>query len=44
MIDARVFDITNATKDIEGGTFTDNIWSLDRRRMYKPLLEGKEKK
>jgi 3'-5' exoribonuclease len=44
MIDARVFDITNATKDIDGGTFTDNIWSLDRRRMYKPLLEGSAKK
>lgn len=42
MIDARVFDITNAVKDLAPGEFSESIWSLERRRMYKPALDGAE--
>ena len=38
MIDARVYDFTNVTKDLEKGTFSESIFSLDRRRIYKPNL------
>lgn len=40
MIDARVYDYQNATKDLEPGSFSDPVWSLDRRSIYKPDLEG----
>lgn len=39
MIDARVFDFTNAVRDLEPGTFSESIFSLDRRRIYKPNLD-----
>lgn len=35
MIDARVYDYQNATKDIEPGQFSEPVWSLDRRCVYK---------
>ncbi len=35
MIDARVYDFQNATKDIEPGQFSEPVWSLDRRCIYK---------
>jgi 3'-5' exoribonuclease len=35
MIDARVYDFQNATKDIEPGQFSEPVWSLDRRCVYK---------
>lgn len=38
MIDARVYDFTNVKKDLEKGTFSESIFSLDRRRIYKPNL------
>lgn len=38
MIDARIYDFTNVTKDQEKGTFSESIFSLDRRRLYKPNL------
>ncbi len=38
MIDARIYDFTNVTKDQEKGTFSESIFSLDRRRIYKPNL------
>ncbi|HSP47964.1 MAG TPA: OB-fold nucleic acid binding domain-containing protein [Clostridiaceae bacterium] len=43
MIDARVFDITNAVKDLAPGEFSESIFSLERRRMYKPDLDGADK-
>jgi 3'-5' exoribonuclease len=35
MIDARVYDYQNATKNIEAGQFSEPVWSLDRRSVYK---------
>lgn len=39
MIDARVYDYQNATRDVEPGSFSDPVWSLDRRCIYKPMLK-----
>lgn len=41
MIDARVYDFTNSVRDLQPGTFSESIFSLDRRRVYKPNLETK---
>lgn len=38
IIDARLFDMRRATKDIKGGEFSDRVWSLESRRIYKPIL------
>ncbi|NLM10459.1 MAG: HD domain-containing protein [Clostridiaceae bacterium] len=38
MIDARVYDFQNHLKNIEKGNFSEPVWSLDRRRLYKPIL------
>lgn len=38
MIDARVFDFTLAVRDLEPGGISENIFSLDRRRIYKPTF------
>ncbi len=35
IIDARVFDFDNALKGINEGEFTDRIWVLDNRNLYK---------
>ncbi len=35
IIDARVFDFENALKSVSGGEFTDKIWVLDNRNLYK---------
>lgn len=35
IIDARVFDFENALKGIDEGEFTDKIWVLDNRNIYK---------
>ncbi|NLY18237.1 MAG: HD domain-containing protein [Clostridiaceae bacterium] len=35
MIDARVYDYDNILKNIEKGSFSEPVWSLDRRRLYK---------
>lgn len=39
MIDARVYDYQNAIRNVEGGCFSDPVWSLDKRSVYKPLLD-----
>ena len=36
MIDARVFDMNRAVKDIQAGAFSEPVFSIDRRRIYKP--------
>ncbi|QXM07129.1 3'-5' exoribonuclease YhaM family protein [Crassaminicella indica] len=38
MIDARMYDMEDHLKNIQPGEFTDPIWSLDNRRLYKTLL------
>ncbi len=35
IIDARVFDFDNALKSTSEGEFTDKIWVLDNRNLYK---------
>lgn len=39
LIDARVYDYQNATKNIEAGQFSEPVWSLDRRSVYKVGLD-----
>jgi len=39
IIDARMFDFEHALVGIEPGTFTDKIWLLDNRNLYKPMVE-----
>lgn len=39
IIDARMFDFEHALEVIEPGTFTDKIWLLDNRNLYKPMGE-----
>jgi 3'-5' exoribonuclease len=36
LIDARVYDYENHLKNIDEGSLSEPIWSLDRRRLYKP--------
>lgn len=35
MIDARMFDFRKMTEELEPGTFSDKVWSLDGRQIYK---------
>ena len=39
ILDARMFDMEDALNGVEPGTFSDRIWTLDNRRIYKPLGE-----
>lgn len=38
IIDARMFDMKKITEDIEPGDFSERLWSLENRRIYKPYL------
>ncbi|HBI73909.1 MAG TPA: 3'-5' exonuclease [Lachnospiraceae bacterium] len=38
LIDARVYDYQNATRNIKPGEFSEPVWSLDRRSVYKPAI------
>lgn len=38
MIDARVYDYDNALRDVKPGGFSDSVWSLDKRNVYRPDL------
>jgi 3'-5' exoribonuclease len=42
IIDARMYDMNRVTKEINGGTFSERLWSLENRRIYKPVLENEE--
>lgn len=37
IIDARMFDMNKAKTDTKPGEFSDRIWSLENRRVYKPV-------
>lgn len=39
ILDARMFDMEDALNGVEPGSFSDRIWTLDNRRIYKPLGE-----
>jgi len=36
ILDARMFDMEDALSNIEPGAFTEKVWTLDNRRLYKP--------
>jgi 3'-5' exoribonuclease len=38
MIDARIFDFQNAVKNVDAGQFSEPVWSLDKRNIFKPTL------
>jgi len=40
IIDARIYDMTKVTKEIDGGSFSERLWSLENRRIYKPNLSN----
>lgn len=35
LIDARIYDMEEALKNTESGTFTDKIWTMHNRKLYK---------
>ncbi len=39
MIDARMYDMQNALGSVEPGQFSEPVWALDKRRLYKSALE-----
>lgn len=41
IIDARMFDMQNALEGTEPGGFSERVWTLDNRRLYKPI-EGEK--
>ncbi len=42
MIDARVYDFTDIYRSLDGGEVSEPIFSLDRRRVYKPKMTEDE--
>ncbi len=38
LIDARVYDYTNVLEKTEIGAFTEPVWSMDKRRLYKYII------
>jgi len=39
ILDARMFDMEDALNGVEPGDFSDRVWTLDNRRLYKPMEE-----
>lgn len=37
ILDARMFDMQDALESTEAGSFSTRIWTLDNRRLYKPV-------
>ncbi|MDR0854430.1 MAG: HD domain-containing protein [Clostridiales Family XIII bacterium] len=35
MLDSKMYDMEDALRTVKGGEFSDRIWSLDNRRLYK---------
>ena len=42
ILDARMFDMYDALSSTEPGDFSDRVWTLDNRRLYKPTESGEE--
>lgn len=40
ILDARMFDMQAALEATEPGTFSERIWTLDNRKLYKPKAES----
>ena len=43
VLDARMFDMQDALASTPPGTFSERVWALDNRKLYKPN-EGEEDK
>lgn len=43
ILDARMFDMQDALESTEPGTFSERVWALDNRRLYKPNEGEKDK-
>ena len=41
LIDSRMYEMKNALKRTEQGKFSEMIWSMDNRRIYKSILDNK---
>lgn len=39
ILDARMFDMEDALRGVAPGEFSDRIWVLDNRKIYKPTQE-----
>lgn len=39
IIDARMYDIKKITSEVKPGEFSERLWSLENRRIYKPNIE-----
>lgn len=39
LIDARMYDMYEALESTEAGEFSDRVWTLDNRRLYKAILD-----
>lgn len=39
IIDSRLFDMEDALQGVAPGDFSEKIWTLDQRRIYKPTFE-----
>lgn len=42
MIDARMYDMSNALEGVSTGGFTEKIWLLNNRKLYKYSPKQKE--
>ncbi|MFZ5943573.1 MAG: 3'-5' exoribonuclease YhaM family protein [Bacillota bacterium] len=42
MIDARMYEISAALEGVAPGNFSEKVWLLDNRKLYKYSLESKE--
>ena len=38
ILDARMFDMYDALATTQPGEFSDRVWTLDNRRLYKPTF------
>ena len=36
MIDAKIYDMEEALNPTEPGDFSERVWTMDNRRLYKP--------
>lgn len=41
-IDARLYDIRTALSNTEEGNFSERVWSMDNRRLYRANIQGEE--
>ncbi|MCI8645216.1 MAG: HD domain-containing protein [Firmicutes bacterium] len=40
VLDARMYDMEDALAGVEPGGFSDRVWTLENRKLYKPLEEA----